>query len=132
MALQTLKNTTNIGGFPVRTEQDIKEIFHNSNRRVLEAPNWEEWRSKHPIIVDHEQNTISFKIQNGPVKESGVNGCQVDTIIEAAKKILEGLNEQFPSEYNTKALSGLQYAIDSLKLRTEDREARGVEGTSQA
>lgn len=131
MALQTLKNTTSIGGFPVRTEQDIKEIFHNSNRRVLEAPNWEEWRSKHPIIVDHEQNTISFKIQNGPVKESGVNGCQIDTILEAVFLIIQGLNKNHPSEYNKNALFYICKALEELEKRTKDREQRGVEGTDQ-
>ena len=35
-----------------------------------------------------------IKIQNGPIKENGVNGCQVDTIIEATKAIIEGLNKK--------------------------------------
>lgn len=126
MALETLRNVKEIGGYPVL----------HANTNDYPPPNAIELREllyeESFIQIDHHFNMIQFKIQMGPIKESGVNGCQVDTIIEAAKKILEGLNEQFPSEYNTKALSGLQYAIDSLKLRTEDREARGVEGTSQA
>lgn len=132
MALETLKNVKEIGGFQVRTDRDIQRIFHNGNRRLLEAPNWEEWRSKHPIIVDHLSNTISFKIQNGPIKEVGVNGCQVDTLIHAAMEILKGLNDQFPCKENEAAIDYLFDAITELENRKKDREQRGVEGTSQA
>lgn len=115
MALETLRNVKKVGGFPIN---------HVDN------PSYHDSEADEPIIVNHALSTITFKIQNGPIKEVGLNGCQVDTIIEAAKLILKGLDEQFPSAYNTQALSGLQYAIDCLKLRTADREARGVEGTS--
>ncbi|NBK25836.1 MAG: hypothetical protein EOM68_27960 [Spirochaetia bacterium] len=83
-------------------------------------------------MINHEANTISFRIQNGPIKEVGVNGCQVDTLIHAAKKILEGLDAKFPSEYNKLAINKLDMALCHLAERTRDREVRGVEGTNQA
>lgn len=81
-------------------------------------------------LIDEEQSAISFTIQNGPVKEVGVNGCQVDTIIEAAKIMLESFNSKLPNEWNTTAIQGLETALEALKQRTLERERRHVEGTS--
>ncbi|MBP9693186.1 MAG: hypothetical protein KBE16_00550 [Alphaproteobacteria bacterium] len=75
---------------------------------------------------------MSFNIQNGPVKENGVNGCQVDTIIEAAKVILEGLNKEFPCRENATAITKLDEALLWLLKRKLDREKRNVEGLSKA
>lgn len=84
------------------------------------------------IGIFHEANAIVFKIQDGPIKEHGVNGCQVDTLIHAAKMILVGLNKKSSSEYNRMAIGYLEEAIERLEARTRNREARGVEGTSKA
>jgi len=84
------------------------------------------------IRVMHFSNSILFKIQNGPIKEHGVNGCQVDTLIHAAKMILEGFNKKFPCRENSVAITKLDESIMWLEKRTKDREARKVEGTSQA
>jgi hypothetical protein len=110
MALETLAGVEEIGGFEVGT-----------------GPS-----SPHYILADHDQNLIVFKIQNGPIKDNGVNGCQVDTLIEAAKVIIEGLNKKLPCSQNELAIVGLDIAIKSLKARTKDREARGVEGKNEA
>jgi hypothetical protein len=66
------------------------------------------------------------------VKENGVNGCQVDTVIAASKAILEGLNKNFPCRENAMAITKLDEALLWLEKRTKDREARAVEGTSNA
>ena len=84
------------------------------------------------IYVRHDVNSISFTLQNKPIKEVGVNGCQVDTIIEAATAILEGLNKNYPCRENSIAITKLQEATMWLAKRKADREARNVEGTSQA
>ena len=138
MALETLKNIKEIGGFPVVTTEDANKIFKvmtsptGISKPMFTDEEWTDWRSKHPIMINHEANTISFRIQNGPIKEVGINGCQVDTIIHAAKKILEGLNAKFPSEYNELAINKLGMALAHLAERTKNREQRGVEGTSNA
>jgi hypothetical protein len=84
------------------------------------------------IYVRHDKNSLSFTLQNGPIKEVGVNGCQVNEIILAAKTILEGLNKQFPCRENSLAITKLEEAVHWLEHRTKDREARGVEGHSKA
>jgi len=122
MALETLKGVTEIGGFKVR-------------RKPIDT-------FSHIVTPEHiciEQHMICFKLQHEQTIESvlagtqiGVNGCQVDTLIYAARDILEELNKKHPCSYNNDALARLDSALCSLASRTKDREARGVEGTSNA
>jgi len=120
MSLETLRGVTKIGGF------QVFEIDKGSPRYKL-ADDGEIY----PVFIDHENNVISFKIQDGPVKEHGVNGCQVDTMMHAAKEIISGLNNAFPSDHNERAIAHLQCAINALDDRKAEREKRGVEGYSK-
>jgi hypothetical protein len=127
MALETLKNVEKIGEYPVRTSDNLQDIV---KQYPPYSPELGDWLNKHPIIVDHDNNIISFKIQSAPIQEVGINGCQVDTIIETAKLIIEGLNEKFPCTENRSAIQHLQLAMHSLEQRKKNRIERGVEGTS--
>lgn len=118
MALETLKDVKEIGGFLV--VQD----FHEA--QIVER-RWE----KH-ILINHDANMITFRLQKGPIKEHGVNGCQIDTIIETAQFMIAGLNKNFPCIENECALHYLEGALQALALRKRVREARGVEGTNNA
>lgn len=120
MALETLKGITEIGGFKIVRVKPPEMSWDDFDKT----------RNEFPINITERMNTISFKIQNGPVKETGVNGCQVDTLIEAAKIILEGLNKRFPCIDNVVAITHLEEALWRLKKRKKDREERGVEGTN--
>jgi hypothetical protein len=125
MALETLKGVEKLGGFYVLAERP-----KNADGSV----NWhlfDEMRKTKPIYIDHDVNMISFRIQNGPIKEVGVNGCQVDTLIHAAKAIIGGLNAKFPCRENSLAITKLDEAIHWLDARTKDREQRGVEGRNE-
>jgi len=133
VALETLKDVKEIGGFPVVVMDELREKYPEKfNESGAMDYKWfeKEIRPFNFIYVRHDVNSISFTLQNGPIKEVGVNGCQVDTLIHAAKLILEGLNAKFPSEYNEMAINKLDMAIRHLEQRTKDREARNVEGTS--
>lgn len=114
MALETLKGITNIGGF------DVAELEEFATERPKEY-----------IVVNHKNNGINFIIQNGPIKEHGVNGCQVDTLIEAALIIIKGLNGKLPDINNAQTIDHLNSALYWLKQRKINREMRGVEGTNQ-
>ena len=105
MALETLKEITSIGEF------DVKRV---------------EWRQapNNFVEINDNANAITFKLQHGPIKEHGVNGCQVDTIIEAAMMILEGLNEQVPCTETSMAVNKLEEALIWLESRKTDREQR--------
>lgn len=122
MALETLKGVEEIGGFKI----------------IREKPDGMSWddldklRKEFPIHITDTQNIISFRIQNGPIKEAGVNGCQVDTLIETAKLIIEGFNKNFPCRENAMAITKLDEALMWLDKRKKDREKRSVEGLSKA
>lgn len=125
MALETLKGVKELGGFVVMAERPKKDDG---------STDWEkfdEQRKSEPVYIDHEKGMISFRIQDGPVKEKGVNGCQVGTLIHAAYEIIAGLNKQFPCRENSLALTKLEEALMWLQARTKNRERRGVEGSSQ-
>jgi len=115
MALETLKN--------------VKKI---NNVNVAELSDFTANRPSEFIVVNHKNNGVSFKIQDGPIKENGLNGCQVVDIIATAKKIIEGLNEKFPCRENSITITKLAEAIMWQEERTKDRESRKVEGTSNA
>ena len=116
MALETLKGIKQIGGVGV---------VHSP-----EEDNIQPMQSEF-IKVDHDKNTIQFKIQDGPIKENGLNGCQVDTLVHSAITIIKGLNENYPSVYNNNALDFFMRGLIQLNARTTDRESRNVEGESK-
>ena len=115
MALETLKGVTHIDGFEVVR---------------MDAFPGPEIKPDSGVFINDSTNTIGFKIQNGPIKEKGANGCQIDTIIMAAKGIIEGLDDKFPCKENKGAIKHLDGALIFLKARKFNREKRGVEGTS--
>lgn len=115
MALETLKDVNQIGKEKISHIDDVAIGFYENEH----------------IWVNHKTNTVAFKIQNGPIKEVGVNGCQVTDMIRVAKHIIVNLNEKYPSHENTKTIDALAEALEWQDKRTRDREARGVEGFSQ-
>lgn len=125
MALETLKDVYVING-----EKILQERVKNEDGSV----NWQatdDARKECPIYVDHDVNMISFRIQQGPIKEFGKNGCQVEDIIATAKVIIEGLNAKFPCRENSMVITKLDEAIMWSKKRTSDRQDRQVEGLSK-
>ncbi len=135
MALETLKGLKKLGKFDVVIMDELREKFPEKfNESGAMDYKWfeKDIRPTNFVYVRHDVNSLSFTIQNGPVKEKGVNGCQVDTVIEAAKAILEGLNKQFPCRENSAAITKLDEALHWLDHRTKDRERRSVEGTTTA
>lgn len=127
MALETLAGVKEIGGFKVLCERPLV-----AGSTAIDWKLFDEQRKAMPIFVDHDVSMISFRVQNGPVKEVGVNGCQVDTIIEAAKLIVEGLNKKFPCRENSMVITKLDEALQWSLARKMNREKRGVEGESKA
>jgi hypothetical protein len=126
MALETLKGVTHIGEFEVMADRPRKDDGS------VDWALFDEMRKAKPIYIDHDINTISFRIQNGPIKEVGVNGCQIDDMIRAAAMIIDGLNQKFPCTENDIVLGHLQSALHRLESRRINRVARGVEGESKA
>ena len=109
MALETLKGIAAIDGEKIRVMPGGSAGF---------------------IMVNYTTNTVAFTLQNGPIKENGKNGCQVDSLITVAKRILIGFYQQLPSHETSDAITKLDEALHHLDKRTRDREGRGVEGTN--
>lgn len=135
MALETLKGVDKIGGFDLVVMDDLREKYPEKfNESGSMDYKWfeKDIRPNNFVYVRHDKNSLSFTIQNGPIKENGVNGCQVDTLIHASKVIIEKLNQNFPCSYNELCLKKLSEAIGHLDDRKKDREARNVEGLNKA
>jgi hypothetical protein len=81
--------------------------------------------------VHGEPSTVTFTTQSGPVKEYGVNGGQIDDIIEWAKEKIEGFNKAFPCRDNSMIITKLDEALLWSAKRKLDREKRQVEGTNK-
>lgn len=79
-----------------------------------------------------EKSSVEFTIQSGPIKEFGVNGCQIDDVIAWAKNKIEEFNAKFPCRENSMVVTKLDEALLWLVKRRLDREARAVEGTNRA
>ena len=116
MALETLAGIKTIDGFNV-VELTLQQQQPITNQDY--------------VVVDHADNSVRFKIQNGPISENGVNGCQVDTLIETARLIVHGLNQKFPCRENSLIITKLEEALHWSQHRKANREARGVEGKNE-
>ena len=88
MALNTLKGVTEIGGYPVIVMDELREKYPDKfNESGSMDYKWfeEEIRPNYFVYVRHDVNSISFTLQSAPIGEVGVNGCQLDTLIDAAR-----------------------------------------------
>jgi len=129
MALETLRGIKSFNGEKVIDLDCAKldPVFFDSEGK-FEWEKFDEHRKEFPISISHSKNMISFKIQNGPIKEVGKNGCQVDELIAVALRTITGLNNQFPCKENESAMAHLAQALSDLEDRRKDRELRNVEG----
>ena len=137
MALETLKNLETIGGFKVirnhgvcEDNGDYMECTADGQRRRIKWSDYDELRKDFPIGIDELNNMISLKVQNGPIKEVGVNGCQIDCFAHVLAAILMGFDPSLQSKENADAATYLNKAIDSLEARTKRRTEEGIEGTN--
>ncbi len=120
MGLQTLTDIDSIDGFKVHKVPKDDESFSS------------DLFDDCFITVDHQACMLGFLIQDGPIKEVGLNGCQIDTILKTCLIMLEKLNYKIPCQENDNAINHLERAIEWLEMRKQSRQARGVEGTSKA
>jgi hypothetical protein len=81
------------------------------------------------IVVTPE--SVNFQGQRGPVKEFGVNGCQIDDVLTFALGTLQAMNKKFPCRENSIAITKLQECLHWLNERTRNRIERKVEGKNR-
>lgn len=71
---------------------------------------------------------IQIKFQSGPIKEHGVNGVQVEDLIQLGIDRLRFLNTKMACRENSISLTHLETALLWLLKRTTERQKQGVEG----
>ena len=91
-----------------------------------------------------ELSGLRIQFQNGPIKETGINGISNEALLAIVIDRLRGFQYQrtekdefknvpgpFACRENAIALTHLEDAMHWLQHRTRARLARGVEGTNQ-
>lgn len=96
MALETLKGVEKIDDENLIVMDKLREQYPEKfNESGSMDYKWfeEEIRPTNFIYLREDKNSLSFTIQNGPVKENGKNGCQVSALIDAARIIYNNFLE---------------------------------------
>jgi hypothetical protein len=88
---------------------------------------------KYEIVTEKTKEYIQrwavINFQNGPIKTSGTNGCQIEDLVEIIIDRLRYFqNGKFACRENEIALQKLEEGLLWLEKRTADWKARGVEG----
>lgn len=82
-------------------------------------------------IIESEFLVANVKFQNGPIKESGVNGCHhEDLLAMVIHRLQQFQSGKYSCRENALAITKIEEAMFWLNSRTSDRARRGVEGTS--
>jgi len=94
---------------------------HEYNVRAV-SPDGED--GPEPFAVVH--------LQNGAIKESGVNGAHHEDLLAIVIHRLRAFQSgEYPCRENALAITKIEEAMHWLRHRTNDRNQRGVEGTSE-
>jgi len=104
--------------------QNYTFIEHEDNIK-FNAPN-------HFKIIKNATDEVLAEInmQEGPIKENGVNGCHNEDLLAIVLTRLEAFqNSDFKCRENAIAITKIEESLMWLRKRTVDRELRGVEGT---
>lgn len=81
--------------------------------------------------LDEKSELVEIHFQEGPIKETGVNGVCNEDLIAMVIARLEGFQDSpYNCRDNEKAIEKLEEALMWLGKRTRGRINRGVEGTS--
>lgn len=77
------------------------------------------------------EGSCSVCFQKGPVLEAGINGIHNEDLIAIVIDRLQGFQKgAYECRENQMALGKLEDCLVWLRMRTDDREKRKVEGTS--
>ena len=83
---------------------------------------------KRKYVKVEEGKKITFNIQDGPIREVGSNGCQIETLGMVWLEILKGLNKNYPCRENSLTITKIEEALMWQEARTKDKTNRKVEG----
>ena len=124
MALKALKGVKKLGEFNVVVMDELREKFPEKfNESGSMDYKWfeKDIRPNNFVYFHNNVNSITFTLQKGKVEEVGLNGCSVDTLILAAKEIIERGNKENPSKAECMASIMLEEALMWLESGRNDR-----------
>lgn len=105
-----------------------------TNYTEVYAEGEREFSANHEYLIGPVDSTVEYariKFQRGPIKENGINGCHNEDLIAIVIDRLQSFQEsEYKCRENAIAITKLEEALMWLRKRTEDRQKRGVEGTS--
>lgn len=108
--------------------QNYTEIHHEEKED-------QEYGAPHHFKVLRVEDGIhvgEVNFQEGPIKEAGVNGVANEDLIGMVLARLRAFQEgPYACRENAIAITKLEESLMWLRKRTNDRIARGVEGTHQ-
>ena len=78
------------------------------------------------------EGNLTFKIQDGPIKEVGQNGAQAADLLLLCKELFHALNKSYPCRENSLTITKIEEALHWQEARTRDRVGRKVEGRNAA
>jgi hypothetical protein len=84
------------------------------------------------FVDENDLSQIQIKLQDGTIKEKGVNGLQIDDAILLLAEIVKSFNERFPCRENSMVITKLEEAQLWCEKRKMNRIQRGVEGYNKA
>lgn len=83
-------------------------------------------------VQPHPKSFIDIVFQEGTAKENGVNGAQIEDVIDVLIERLDGFQKGgFPCRENALAITKLEEARMWLNERTRKRKEQGVEGNHE-
>ena len=74
---------------------------------------------KEKVGLTVEEATLIFRIQNEPIKEVGVNGCQIEELGKVWLELIQHFNKQFPCRENSITITKIQEALMWQEERTK-------------
>ena len=112
----------------------IKNDLVTQNYTEIEYEDRFKFNAPHHFEIKNIGNgevVTKIDMQEGPIKENGVNGCANEDLIAIVLTRLESFqNSEYKCRDNAVAITKLEEALMWLRRRTNKRQDAGIEGTS--
>jgi len=109
------------------------DLITSDFTRVEHEDDWKYNAPHHFTVVAADDGRTLTKVdfQEGPIKETGINGVHNEDLIAMVIRRLEGFQgSDWACRENAMAIQKLEESLMWLRKRTNARFGRGVEGTS--
>lgn len=106
--------------YPYEVDFDNENLYCDVELKLVE------------LTVTPANPFLNIKFQEGTVEENGVNGTQIEDVIDLLVERLNGFQKgAFPCRENALAITKLEEARMWLNERTRKRKEQGVEGKNE-